>query len=232
MPVHRWLPAAMVAPTPVSALLHAVAVVKAGVFSVVKVLVYVFGVDVLAATAGADWLVGVAGFTIIAASVVALDVRQSQAPARLFHGEPALVRRAGGCAADAAVDHRRGDAHRSTRARQDHAVLRRRRDLYRRSQDRGEPARRHRPAHAVDDGRVRRRRTVDDRAAAGGRLRQQVVHALRRDGGCAVGGGRGDRRQHAAERRLFPADRLPCLLSRAGRAGARASAWRGAARRW
>jgi multicomponent Na+:H+ antiporter subunit D len=45
MPFHRWLPAAMVAPTPVSALLHAVAVVKAGVFSVVKVIVYVFGLD-------------------------------------------------------------------------------------------------------------------------------------------------------------------------------------------
>jgi multicomponent Na+:H+ antiporter subunit D len=43
MPMHRWLPAAMVAPTPVSALLHAVAVVKAGVFSVVKVIIYTFG---------------------------------------------------------------------------------------------------------------------------------------------------------------------------------------------
>jgi len=48
MPFHRWLPAAMVAPTPVSALLHAVAVVKAGVFTVVKVIVYVFGVDRIA----------------------------------------------------------------------------------------------------------------------------------------------------------------------------------------
>lgn len=71
MPFHRWLPAAMVAPTPVSALLHAVAVVKAGVFSVVKVVVYVFGLDTLAG--GADWLVAVAGFTILAASVVALN---------------------------------------------------------------------------------------------------------------------------------------------------------------
>jgi multicomponent Na+:H+ antiporter subunit D len=71
MPFHRWLPAAMVAPTPVSALLHAVAVVKAGVFSVVKVLVYVFGIDLLAA-ADLDWLLVVAGFTILAASVVAL----------------------------------------------------------------------------------------------------------------------------------------------------------------
>ncbi len=70
MPFHRWLPAAMVAPTPVSALLHAVAVVKAGVFSVVKVVVYVFGLDALAGAT--DWLVAVAGFTILAASVVAL----------------------------------------------------------------------------------------------------------------------------------------------------------------
>ncbi len=70
MPFHRWLPAAMVAPTPVSALLHAVAVVKAGVFAIVKVIVYIFGVD----ASGADfsWLPLIAGFTIIAASIVAL----------------------------------------------------------------------------------------------------------------------------------------------------------------
>ena len=49
MPFHHWLPAAMVAPTPVSALLHAVAVVKAGVFCVVKVVVYVFGLELLRA---------------------------------------------------------------------------------------------------------------------------------------------------------------------------------------
>ncbi len=73
MPFHRWLPAAMVAPTPVSALLHAVAVVKAGVFSVVKVIVYVFGVDTLAQAGVTDWLVGIAGFTIVAASLVALN---------------------------------------------------------------------------------------------------------------------------------------------------------------
>ncbi|MGH8667678.1 MAG: proton-conducting transporter membrane subunit [Burkholderiales bacterium] len=70
MPIHRWLPAAMVAPAPVSALLHAVAVVKAGVFSIVKVVVYVFGAG-FAADAFA-WLPWAAGFTILAASIVAL----------------------------------------------------------------------------------------------------------------------------------------------------------------
>ncbi len=72
MPFHRWLPAAMVAPTPVSALLHAVAVVKAGVFTILKVVVYVFGIDLLAATDAARWLTWVAAFTIISASVVAI----------------------------------------------------------------------------------------------------------------------------------------------------------------
>jgi multicomponent Na+:H+ antiporter subunit D len=72
MPFHRWLPAAMVAPTPVSALLHAVAVVKAGVFTVLKVLVYVFGIDLLAATDASRWLTWVAAFTILSASIVAL----------------------------------------------------------------------------------------------------------------------------------------------------------------
>lgn len=73
MPLHRWLPAAMVAPTPVSALLHAVAVVKAGVFTVLKVAVYIFGIDFLKETGGSDWLVWVASFSMLAASLVALS---------------------------------------------------------------------------------------------------------------------------------------------------------------
>ncbi len=72
MPMHRWLPAAMVAPTPVSALLHAVAVVKAGVFSVLKVSVYLFGTDLLSELWASDWLVYVAGATIVIASLVAM----------------------------------------------------------------------------------------------------------------------------------------------------------------
>ena len=72
MPVHRWLPAAMVAPTPVSALLHAVAVVKAGVFTIMKVVVYIFGLDLLTATGTSVWLMYAAGFTVIAGSLVAM----------------------------------------------------------------------------------------------------------------------------------------------------------------
>jgi multicomponent Na+:H+ antiporter subunit D len=73
MPMHFWLPAAMVAPTPVSALLHAVAVVKAGVFTILKVIVYIFGVDTLAKAGTGDWLVYVAGVTVVVASVIALQ---------------------------------------------------------------------------------------------------------------------------------------------------------------
>ncbi len=72
MPMHRWLPAAMVAPTPVSALLHAVAVVKAGVFTITKVVIYIFGIDFLAAVPMEKYLVYLAGFTVVAASIVAL----------------------------------------------------------------------------------------------------------------------------------------------------------------
>jgi len=83
MPMHRWLPAAMVAPTPVSALLHAVAVVKAGVFTVVKVSVYIFGIDYLQNLFMADVVLYLAGFTILAASIIAL--RQDNLKRRLAY---------------------------------------------------------------------------------------------------------------------------------------------------
>ncbi|MCG8593374.1 MAG: monovalent cation/H+ antiporter subunit D family protein [Kiloniellales bacterium] len=72
MPIHRWLPSAMVAPTPVSALLHAVAVVKAGVFTVLKVTIYIFGVDSLGRTGLNDWVAYVAAATILLASLIAM----------------------------------------------------------------------------------------------------------------------------------------------------------------
>jgi multicomponent Na+:H+ antiporter subunit D len=83
MPFHRWLPAAMVAPTPVSALLHAVAVVKAGVFTVMKVVVYIFGIDLLAATGHGLWLTYIAAATLLLASLVALT--QDNLKARLAY---------------------------------------------------------------------------------------------------------------------------------------------------
>ncbi len=73
MPFHAWLPAAMVAPTPVSALLHAVAVVKAGVFCVTKVVVYVFGLELLSGESSTSWLVWIAGASILIASIIALQ---------------------------------------------------------------------------------------------------------------------------------------------------------------
>ena len=83
MPFHRWLPAAMVAPTPVSALLHAVAVVKAGVFTVTKVIVYLFGIDTLNGTIGATALAVVAAITLLLSALIAM--RKDNLKARLAY---------------------------------------------------------------------------------------------------------------------------------------------------
>ncbi|WP_305044978.1 monovalent cation/H+ antiporter subunit D family protein [Geoalkalibacter sp.] len=72
MPFHAWLPAAMVAPTPVSSFLHGVAVVKAGVFSIVRVLVDIFGIDLLSSLNLGAPLAYFVCITILAASLVAL----------------------------------------------------------------------------------------------------------------------------------------------------------------
>lgn len=83
MPLHSWLPAAMVAPTPVSALLHAVAVVKSGAFGVIRMTGFVFGPETMR-TYGLDLGLGVfAAATIILASVIAM--RQDNLKRRLAY---------------------------------------------------------------------------------------------------------------------------------------------------
>jgi multicomponent Na+:H+ antiporter subunit D len=83
MPFHRWLPAAMIAPTPVSALLHAVAVVKAGVFSVLKISLFIFGFDTLEGLDMTQFLMYLAAATILIASIVAM--RQDNLKRRLAY---------------------------------------------------------------------------------------------------------------------------------------------------
>ncbi|MCF8106118.1 MAG: monovalent cation/H+ antiporter subunit D family protein [Desulfohalobiaceae bacterium] len=73
MPFHSWLPAAMVAPTPVSALLHAVAVVKVGVFSIVRVLTGIFGLELLSLHDLGTIVAGLASITIVGGSLIALS---------------------------------------------------------------------------------------------------------------------------------------------------------------
>ncbi len=83
MPMHSWLPSAMVAPTPVSALLHAVAVVKTGVFLVLRVVLHIFGIDLFQKLGLGTALAYFASFTIVVASIIAL--RQDNLKLRLAY---------------------------------------------------------------------------------------------------------------------------------------------------
>ncbi len=83
MPLHSWLPAAMVAPTPVSALLHAVAVVKAGVFGIARVVGFVFGPELVGDIGAVPIASLLVGITIVISSLLAL--RQDNLKLRLAY---------------------------------------------------------------------------------------------------------------------------------------------------
>ncbi len=83
MPLHSWLPTAMVAPTPVSALLHAVAVVKAGIFGLARAIGFIIGPLAMHQSGAMDILAGLAAATIVIASLIAL--RQDNLKARLAY---------------------------------------------------------------------------------------------------------------------------------------------------
>ncbi|PSP33686.1 cation:proton antiporter [Halobacteriales archaeon QH_10_67_22] len=83
MPVHSWLPDAMVAPTPVSGLLHAVAVVKSGVFGIARVVLDVFGPGLVGDLGMGAVLGALAALTLTVASVIAL--RQDNLKRRLAY---------------------------------------------------------------------------------------------------------------------------------------------------
>jgi len=83
VPVHSWLPSAMVAPTPVSALLHAVAVVKVGVFCVLRIIFHVYGVDLMHDLNLGVMTIYFVSITIIVGSIFALA--QDNLKARLAY---------------------------------------------------------------------------------------------------------------------------------------------------
>ena len=97
MPIHSWLPAAMVAPTPVSSLLHAVAVVKVGVFSLLRVCLFIYGPELMRDLSLDTMLLWMLSATIIIASVFAL--KQDNLKARLAYstvGQLSYIVLAGG----------------------------------------------------------------------------------------------------------------------------------------
>ncbi len=89
VPLHGWLPCAMVAPAPVSALLHAVAVVKAGVFGICRVVDDVYGIEVAEELGVLGPLLFIASITIVYGSYVAL--RQTDLKARLAYSTVSQV---------------------------------------------------------------------------------------------------------------------------------------------
>ena len=89
VPFHGWLPVAMAAPAPVSALLHAVAVVKAGAFGIIRVVYDVYGIEFARDLGLTVFLAGIAAFTIVYGSILAL--RQDDLKKRLAYSTVSQV---------------------------------------------------------------------------------------------------------------------------------------------
>ena len=155
MPLHSWLPSAMVAPTPVSALLHAVAVVKAGVFGMVRVGVFVFGASLLDDMGAWLVLAVISAGTLLIGSMLALrhdNLKRRLAYSTISHLSYIVLGRGAHRPARA---HRRAAPYRGARRHQDHPLLRSR--GYTRADAQGERERtgRHRTADARHDGLLR-----------------------------------------------------------------------------
>lgn len=206
MPIHEWLPTAMIAPTPVSALLHAVAVVKAGVFSCLRVIDYVFGPSLLS---DLDlWLMpGLFrlhhhywSFSFSAGS------RQPQKAPGFLHHQPALLHRSGSSLDNSRRPDGQRLAHGFPRLYEDHPLFLRRGHFCKNREGKHQPNERHRPANAPDHGCLCRGGFRDGRDSAGLRVSEQMVPVSRVHGG--EGGGL----------RVDPVDQFPAqcglLLSR------------------
>ena len=224
VPLHGWLPKAMVAPAPVSALLHAVAVVKAGAFGIVRIVYDVYGAETAAALGVLQPLAIAAGVTIVYGSVRALF--QDELKKRLAYSTVSQVSYIVlGVAILGPVATIGGLVH---LVHQGIMKI----TLFFCAGNYAETLGTHRVSEMngvgrrmpLDHGGVHRRGAGHDRRAAARGLHQQVVFEKGRDPGGRRMGGAGVGRQQPAQRGLFPADPLPRLVqSPAGAMARRAS---------